>query len=79
MEGVTREILGNSKTLDNNKDELLKKIDLSTGWKSILANYVRYAHSCRHASEERHDIEKREAEAYLYMTGLMIRLLVESR
>ncbi len=79
IEGVARNVLGNQKTLDNNKDELLAKIELSDGWKSILANYVKYAHDYRHASPERHDITKQEAEAYLYMTGLIIRLIIESR
>jgi hypothetical protein len=79
LEGVVREILGNQKTLDNNKDELLAKINLSDGWKSLLANYIRYAHNYRHASQERHDITKQEAEAYLYMTGLVIRLIIESK
>jgi len=58
---------------------VLKRIDLSDGWKSILANYIKYAHDYRHASEDRHEIKKREAEAYLYMTGLMIRLIIESK
>lgn len=79
IEGVARNILGNQKNLDNNKDELLAKIGLSDGWKSILANYVRYAHDYRHASPERHGISKQEAEAYLYMTGLIIRLIIESK
>ena len=79
IEGMARNVLGNQKTLDNNKDELLAKIELSDGWKSILANYVRYAHDYRHASPERHDITKQEAEAYLYMTGLIIRLIIESK
>jgi len=79
VEGVARNLLGNSKTLDNNKDELLAKMNLSDGWKSILANYIKYAHDYRHASAERHDITKQEAEAYLYMTGLIIRLTIESK
>jgi hypothetical protein len=79
VEGVARTILGNQKTLDNNKDELLAKINLSGGWKSLLANYIAYAHDYRHASVGRHEIKKQEAEAYLYMTGLIIRLVIESK
>lgn len=79
IEGVARKILGNQKTLDNNKDELLAKINLSDGWKSLLANYITYAHDYRHASIGRHEIKKQEAEAYLYMTGLIIRLSIESK
>lgn len=79
IEGVARKVLGNKKTLDNNKDELLQKIDLSDGWKPILANYIKYAHDFRHASGQRHDITKQETEGYLYMTGLIIRLIIESK
>ena len=75
LEGIVRSVLGNKKTLDNNKEELLRTVGLSQGWKSILANYIQYAHDFRHASEQRHQIQKKEAEAYLYMTGLVIRLL----
>jgi hypothetical protein len=79
VEGVTRKVLGNQKNLDNNKDALLEKMDLSDGWKKILANYITYAHDYRHASEQRHEIKEQEAEAYLYMTGLIIRLIIESK
>ena len=59
VEGVVRRILGNQKNLDNNKDELLAKVDLSDGWKALLANYINYAHDYRHASAGRHEITKR--------------------
>lgn len=79
VEGVARKLLGNQRTLDNNKDELLAKLNLSDAWKSLLANYINYAHDYRHASEGRHEIKKHEAEAYFYMTGLIIRLTIESK
>jgi len=79
IEGVTRKVLGNDKTLGSNKEQLLQKIDLSDGWKSILANYIKYAHDFRHASEQRHEIKKQESEGYIYMTGLIIRLIIESK
>jgi len=79
VEGIARSVLRNQKTLDNNKDDLLAKLDLSAGWKSLLGSYIKYAHDYRHASKARHQITKHEAEAYLYMTGLIMRLIVESR
>ena len=78
LEGTARQVLNNTKTLDNNKDEILKRVGLSDGWKAMLATYVKYAHDFRHASENRHAITRAEAEAYLYMTGLLIRLIIES-
>jgi hypothetical protein len=79
VEGLVRTILGNRKTLDKNKELLLKQIRLSEGWKSILANYINYVHDYRHASPDRHKITGEEAEACLYMTGLIIRLVIESK
>lgn len=79
IEGMARNVLNNDKTLDNNKDELLSKIGLSNGWKAILANYINFSHDFRHASEKRHEIPKQEVEGYLYMTGLLIRLIIESK
>jgi len=79
LEGVSRAILRNSKTLDNNKDALLAIIELSDGWKSILGAYINYAHDFRHASEGRYTASKEEAEAFLYMTGLIMRLLISKK
>jgi len=79
VEGIARHILGNTKNLDNNKDALLSKIGLSDGWNAILGTYIKYAHDYRHANEQRHEITRQEAEAYLYMTGLIIRLTIESK
>lgn len=79
LEGISRVILKNGKTLDNNKDALLAHMGLSDGWKSILGAYINYAHDFRHASEERHTASKAETEAFLYMTGLVMRLLIEKQ
>ena len=78
-EGLARTILQNSKTLDNNKEELLRVCKLSREWKSFLSNYFDYANTYkRHASEKRGDINPIEAEAFLYFTGIIVRLLIES-
>jgi hypothetical protein len=79
LEGVSRVILGNDKILDNNKNALLAHIGLSDGWNSILGTYINYAHDFRHASEERYTASKEEAEAFLYMTGLIMRLLISKK
>lgn len=79
VEGISRKILGNKKTLDNNKTELLRIIGLSKGWNAILNSFINYAHDYRHASEERHESTKEETEAYLYMSGLIMRLIIEAK
>ena len=79
VEGLARKILNNKKTLDNNKEELFKKLKLSQSWKSLLSNYINYANKFkRHASDERHSINPQEVEAFLYLTGLLTRLIIQN-
>jgi len=76
-EGVVNKILGNKKTLTNNIKDLLKTLKLSQEWKSILVAYVNCANKHgRHATEGRHKIDPKEAEAFIYMTGLIVRLCI---
>src|SRR5919108_1461890 len=73
IEGLIRKILNNTKTLDNNQEELLRRLNLSNQWKGILANHIKYAHESRHASSKRHSLNPLEVEAFLYQTGLLVR------
>jgi len=79
IEGLARKFLNNKRTLDNIKEELLKKLKLSQSWKSLLNNYMNYANEFkRHASDGRHSINPQEVEAFLYLTGLLARLMIQS-
>jgi len=79
VEGLARKVLKNKKTLENNREVLLKKIGLSQEWKAFLNNYINYANELkRHAGNKRHSINPSEVEAFLYFTGLLVRLIVES-
>jgi hypothetical protein len=76
IEGMARSVLKNQRTLDNNREELLKKLGLSQPWKGLLSNFITYANeSARHASENRHDLNPIEIEGFLYMTGLLVRMI----
>jgi hypothetical protein len=78
MEGLSRKILKNNRTLIDNKGDLLRKISAGDNWKKILANYIEYGNEYgRHASAKRHEITEKESEAYLYLTGLLIRLVIK--
>lgn len=79
VEGLARKVLQNKKPLDKNQEELLGKVGLSQEWNSILYNYIKYAHDFRHASDKRHSIKPQEVEAFLYFTGLLVRLIIESK
>ena len=79
VEGLARQVLDNGKTLDNNRVDLLKKLDLSQEWKALLSNYIQYANEFkRHAGENRHQINPIEAEGFLYLSGLLLRLMILS-
>jgi hypothetical protein len=77
VEGVARNILGNSKTLDNNREGLMQKLALSQEWKALLNNFISYANEFqRHASENRHNLNPVEVEGFLYMTGVLLRMMI---
>jgi hypothetical protein len=79
VEGIGRTILGNSRTLDNNREGLLKKVGLSQEWKALLNNFISYANEFkRHASDKRHDLNPIEVEGFLYMTGVILRMVILS-
>lgn len=79
LEGFVRSVLGNDRTLDNNKEDLLKYIDISQEWKAILNKFIDYANEYkRHASKKLHEVKPREVEAFVYFTGLLLRLLLEA-
>jgi hypothetical protein len=75
IEGITRHLLNNRKSLIANKQDLLRSISLSSSWGTILANYIEYANEYhRHAGESRHDLKPAEVESFLYLSCVMIRL-----
>jgi hypothetical protein len=77
VEGLARQILNNKKTLIDNKADILRTLSLSDHWKKILANYIEYGNEYgRHASENRHNVNEAEVEAYLYTTCILIRLIL---
>ena len=77
IEGLVRSVLKNKKTLDNNKKELISKLKLSQQWKSFLDKFTDYANDFkRHASANRNNINPKEVEAFMYLTGLLIRLII---
>jgi hypothetical protein len=74
VEGIGRQLLGNKKTLDNNREDLLKLLQFSKYWDKIFFNYLSFAHEYRrHAGENRHDLKPEEVEGFLYLTCLIIR------
>lgn len=78
IEGLARNVLGNSKNLDNNLELLLKSLNFSTYWKAIFVGYLKYANEyARHASSNSHKPNPEEIEAFLYLTCIMVRAMVK--
>src|SRR5579872_5935164 len=78
IEGLAKRLLNNDKTLDGNREALVSALGLAEEWKHLVKYYLDYAHAGkRHASKEPRVAKPHEAEAFLYLTGLMVRLIVQ--
>lgn len=79
IEGISRKILNNGRTLDNNRTDLLKLLQFSKYWDKIFLHYLNFAHEFRrHAGENRHDLKPEEVEGFLYLTCLMVRATIRA-
>lgn len=79
VEGLSRKILNNGKTLLNNKGELLQLLGFSKYWGNMLSALIDYANELRrHAGDDRHNLKPSEVEAFLYLTCLFIRAIVRA-
>jgi len=83
LESLVRTVLTSDRTLDNLISALLSLLSLPPPWSAILKNYCDFAHefSTRHGKQEgetRVDVPPKDVEAYIYFTGLMIRLIIRT-
>ena len=80
LEGIVKTFLSNKKTLENNKEELIKKLKISKEWGRILHSlcFIANEFSTRHGKEEGKltSVHSRHVEHYLYQIGLTIRLII---
>ena len=69
------------KDLSANAEQFIQVLNVSTGYKDILKEYIRYANSFRHGlsdSSGRKHLQNSEVESFFYLTGLFIRLAVNN-
>ena len=83
LESLVKTLLNNNTNLKKNIPKLLEKLNLPDQWGKILFNFCDYAHefSSRHGKEEGTKplkINPEIVEAYIYFTGLIIRLIIVS-
>ncbi len=80
LEKMARITNGNNKTLGQNAEQFIGNLNLSEYYKTMLREYTKYAHEFRHAVEqgkERVPPLPNEVEAFVYTTGLFIRLAIQ--
>lgn len=69
-----------NKDLSGNRELFVKKLGLTDYYNRMLKDYISYANEFRHAveeGEERKPPLAQEVEAFIYTTGLFIRLAIE--
>lgn len=70
------------KDLSANRELFLSKVGASESYKQLLKDYIEYANDFRHAAtaeSPRPKITLKEAESFVYLTGLFIRLAIPTK
>jgi len=81
LEAFAKFFNNNDKDLSGNKEQLIKNLKLNKYYKEMLSQYIEYACMFRHAIRQkipRPELNKNEVEAFIYLTGLFIRLGIKS-
>lgn len=75
IEALSQGILNNTKPFDKNSDSLVDKLGLAKEFKNIVHYYKQLAHEygSRHAGS---NPSHKEVESFVYLTGLLLRLMV---
>jgi hypothetical protein len=78
VEALAKVVTGRSgKDLSQNRELFLSNVQASESYKALLNDYIDYANRFRHAESDhkpRPQISEREAESFIYLTGIFIRL-----
>jgi hypothetical protein len=78
IEELTRILLNNNKAFDNNFNDLIKKLELNPHWSHILNRYKELSKEFgRHPGREEFIPPQSDTEAFLYLSGLIMRLILE--
>lgn len=80
LEKMARITTGNNKNLLGNIDDFVNMLGLDTHYRRMLKEHIGYAHKFRHAvaeGRERTPPSYEEVEAFVYTTGLFIRLAIQ--
>ena len=82
VEALSKIVTGRpNKDLSANRELFIKNIKTSESYKGLLKEYIDYANRIRHAprgGEKKPEPSWSEVESFIYLTGLFIRLAIQS-
>jgi hypothetical protein len=80
VEALAKRVTGRDRDLSENAELFIKKLKLSEYYKKMLKDYIDYANDYRHAAKlgkAKKPLLRNEVEAFIYTSGLYIRLAVQ--
>ncbi len=80
VEALAKLVTGRDRDLSGNAELFISKLKLSEYYKGMLKDYIDFACDYRHAvklGEKRRPLLRNEVEAFIYTSGLFIRLAVQ--
>lgn len=77
VENTAKMVCGNNTNLKRNKNTFITKLNLEKNWKQILHYYIEYANDIARHSKGKTKLNKEEVEAFIYLSGIIIRLAKE--
>jgi hypothetical protein len=81
VEALAKVVTGKDRDLSKNRESFIKRIQASDYYKQLLKDYIEYGSEYRHAvrvGRPRPPLSEPEVEAFIYLTGLFIRLAIRT-
>lgn len=82
LEAMAKVVVGNDDELSGNRDRFISALGLNEYYKRLFSEYIKYGCQYRHAAKGgtiKKLPKRNEVEAFLYMTGLFLRLSIEQQ
>ena len=80
VEALAKRVTGRDRELSDNAELFISKLKLGEYYKKMFKDYIKYANDYRHAAklgEGKKPLLRNEVEAFIYASGLFIRLAVQ--
>ena len=82
LEALAKIVTGRDKDLSANAELFVKRVKVSPKYKMLLKDYIAFANDFRHGvlnANKRPRISRAEVESFIYLTGLFIRLAMQTQ